>query len=158
MPGLELLLFDDAGNISRVESRAFNGLSNLRILRLNNNKISSLPNNVFDPLISLEELELGGNRFTRLPASFVQNPPCSLRTFDISGQRYPGILSVTIDGVEHHILATLPQPNTNGCGPDDGMRRLILDDVPMTQADLDLIEPYKRLETLSLANTGIDAA
>ena len=155
--GLELLLFDDAGNISRVERRAFNGLSDLRILRLNNNKISSLPDNVFDPLISLERLELGGNRFTRLPASFVQNPPCSLRTFDISGQGSPGILSVTIDGVEHHILATLPQPNTNGCGPDDGVRRLILDDVPMTQADLDLIEPYKKLETLSLANTGITA-
>ncbi len=155
--GLELLLFDDAGNISRVESRAFNGLSDLRILRLNNNKISSLPNNVFAPLVNLQILEIGGNRFTRLPASFVQNPPCSLRTFDISGQGSPGILSVTVDGVKHHILATLPQPNTNGCGTDDGIRHLILDDVPMTQADLDLIEPYKKLETLSLANTGITA-
>lgn len=154
---LKRLFFDDAGNISRVERGSFADLTELTLLNLSNNKITSLPDDIFDGLRNLEVLELGGNPLVRLPAGFVASPPCGLTTFDISGHGLGGIPTALIDGFERNILASLPQPGVNGCGPDQGIRHLILDDIPLTQADLDLIEPYKVLETLSVANTGITA-
>ena len=155
--GLKRLLFDDAGNITSVERGAFNGLTELTKLDLSNNKITSLPDDIFDPLTMLEEIELGGNPLVSLPAGFIASPPCGISTFDISSQRFEKIPTAVVNGVTYNILSTLPQPGVNGCGPDHGMRHLILDDIPLTQADLDLIEPYKALETLSVANTGITA-
>ena len=155
--GLKRLLFDDAGNITRVERGAFAGLTELTKLDLSNNKITSLPDDIFDPLTMLEELELGGNPLVSLPAGFIASPPCGISTFDISGRGFKQIPTAVVDGVTYNILSTLPQPGVNGCGPDQGMRHLILDDIPLTQADSDLIEPYKALETLSVANTGITA-
>ncbi len=146
-----------AGNITTVERGAFAGLTELTKLDLSNNKITSLPDDIFDPLTMLEELELGGNPLVSLPAGFIASPPCGMTTFDISGFEIKQIPMGVVDGVEYNILPTLPQPGVNGCGPDQGIRHLILDDIPLTQADLDLIEPYKALETLSVANTGITA-
>ena len=154
---LQRLYFDDIGNISRVEKDAFVGLTELTKLDMSNNKVTSLPDGVFRDLINLQVLELGGNPLARLPAEFIASPPCSIETFDISGGGFNKIPTAEIDGVTYNILATLPQPGVNGCGPDQGIRQLIMDDVPFTQADLDLIEPYKVLETLSLANTRITA-
>lgn len=154
---LQRLFFDDAGNISKVERRAFSGLTELTKLDLSNNRITTLPDDIFDGLTELEALELGGNPLVRLPAGLVASPPCGLTTFDISGHGFKGIPKAVVDGVEYNILSTLPQPGVNGCGLDQGLRHLILDDIPLTQADLDLIEPYKVLETLSLANTRITA-
>jgi len=154
---LQRLYFDDVGNIRTVERGAFAGLINLTKLVLSNNKITSLPDGVFSDLQRLEVLDLSGNSLANLPSEFVASPPCGITTFDISGQRFKKIPTAVVDGVNYNILTTLPQPGVNGCGPDDGIRHLILDDIPLTQADLDLIEPYKVLETLSLANTRITA-
>ena len=142
---LKRLFFDDAGNIARVERGAFTGLTELTNLDLSNNKITSLPDGVFSDLQKLEVLELGGNPLVNLPAEFIASPPCGITTFDISGQGFKNIPTAVVDGVEYNILSTLPQPGVNGCDPDDGIRHLILDDIPMTQGDLDLIEPYKVL-------------
>ena len=139
--GLKRLLFDDAGNITSVERGAFNGLTELTKLDLSDNKITSLPDDIFDPLTMLEEIELGGNPLVSLPAGFIASPPCGISTFDISGRGFKQIPTAVVDGVTYNILSTLPQPGVNGCGPDHGMRHLILDDIPLTQADLDLIEP-----------------
>ena len=154
---LKRLFFDDAGNIARVERGAFTGLTELTKLDLSDNKITTLPDGVLSDLQKLQALELGGNPLISLPADFIASPPCGISTFDISGQGFKNIPTAVVDGVEYNILSTLPQLGVNGCGPDDGIRHLVLDDIPMTQGDLDLIKPYKVLETLSLANTRITA-
>ncbi len=154
---LELLYFDDAGNIRRVERGAFNGLTNLRLLWLNDNKIMSLPHEVFRDLTMLEEIDLSDNPLRGLPTGFVTSPPCSLETLDISGLSLTEVPNAVVNGVEVSILSTLPQPGVNGCGTDQGIRHLHMDDIPLTQADLDAIEHYQVVETLSLANTGITA-
>ncbi len=154
---LQRLFVDHNTKVERVESRAFDDLTQLKRLTISDNKIRSLPDRIFEPLTELEHLDLSNNLITTLPDSFIASPPCSLHTLNIGGNRFRSVPAAEIDGINYNILSTLPQPNRNGCGPDEGINHIHLDDIPMTQDDLDLIEPYRVVETLSLANTGITA-
>ncbi len=154
---LERLIARNRTEIQQIERNAFADLTQLRVLSLANNRIASMPDNIFNPLTNLENLNLSDNLITTLPSSFIVAPPCSLHTLNIGGNRFRSVPTAEVNSVKHSILSTLPQPNINGCGPNDGIRHIHLDDIPITQADLDLIEPYKVVQTLSLANTGITA-
>ena len=61
----------------------FSGLSNLRFLSLDNNEVSTLPDNVFSNLSNLQTLSLGSNGLSTLPAN-VFSGLSSLRHLDLS--------------------------------------------------------------------------
>ncbi len=157
LTGLERLRVNYRTVVEQIESNAFADLTRLKLLNIANNLIETLPERVFEPLASLEHLDLSNNRVSALPGGFIASPPCSLQSLNIGGNRFRNVPTAEVDGIRRNLLSTLPQPNKNGCGPDEGIRHIHLDNIPITQAELDLIEPYSVVETLSLANTGITA-
>ena len=62
----ELILWHEG--ITSLKSGDFDGLSNLKTLRLDNNSLTSLPTDIFSGLSKLEELDISGNSLTTVPS------------------------------------------------------------------------------------------
>ena len=80
-----------SSSITALKPGDFEGLTALRILRLDDNALTSLPVGVFDGLTALEELVLAGNELTSLPA----------RVFN-------GLTTLTVLDLDSNALSTLP--------------------------------------------------
>uniref|UniRef100_A0A1B0AI47 Ig-like domain-containing protein n=1 Tax=Glossina pallidipes TaxID=7398 RepID=A0A1B0AI47_GLOPL len=68
-------LFLNENEISYVEESAFDGLKSLRFLYLNNNRISRLPSNIFQQLKQLEAIFIFNNKLTNVPANAFNRLP-----------------------------------------------------------------------------------
>ncbi len=96
MAELRLFIFSQS-RLTTLQAGDFDGLTNLRDLRLNRNWLEALPAGVFNGLNSLRTLRLSHNQLTILPAG-VFSGLTNLRTLSLS----------------HNQLATLPAGVFNG--------------------------------------------
>ncbi|KAI9587171.1 hypothetical protein GQX74_003018 [Glossina fuscipes] len=74
-------LFLNENEISYVEESAFDGLKSLRFLYLNNNRISRLPSNIFQQLKQLEAIYLDNNDIWQIDANTFSDLPRLNRLF-----------------------------------------------------------------------------
>ena len=83
-------LYLDNNRLSVLASGLFSGLSSLTTLGLDNNNLSRLPSNLFSGLNSLRYLHLGGSPLTSLPENIFSSLR-DLRYLDLSGNNFSSL-------------------------------------------------------------------
>ena len=114
---------------------AFDGLSNLRVLRMGSNSFTELPEDVFDGLANLELLSLGGNDLTELPED----------VFD-------GLSNLEILGLSSNDLSELPDGVFEGLA---NLRSLNLAYNDLSELPEDVFDGLANLESLYLNDNSL---
>lgn len=70
---IELFLFTN--KLINIDENAFYGLENVRLVHFTESSIKTLPSNIFHPLRSMKELVLSGNGIQRINAALFANNP-----------------------------------------------------------------------------------
>ncbi len=134
-------LFLDYNELAILPDRVFDGLSSVTTLTLNNNGLANLPAGIFDPLVKVGTLNINDNELNELPKRFTDNPPQTLRFFNVSDNP----------------ISALPAGFLGRLAP--GFTLLNLAGITLTEEDFDtIINDFTSLETLHLTDTGLDAA
>lgn len=107
--------------ITELQANDFRGLSSLRVLRLDDNSLATLPARIFSGLSALEELSLHGNSLSTLPDSVFRGLSAleELRLNENSLRELPepifdGLSSLRWLGLEDNSLNGLPQKVFSG--------------------------------------------
>ncbi|CAD5209047.1 unnamed protein product [Bursaphelenchus xylophilus] len=87
-------------NISRLENEALDQLQNLRILRLNRNRLTDLDQTLFARLIKLETLDLSQNFIKAVPSQLLVRLQ-SLRHLNLSRNSLLDLDSMVFAGLDH---------------------------------------------------------
>uniref|UniRef100_A0A3Q4IG39 LRRCT domain-containing protein n=1 Tax=Neolamprologus brichardi TaxID=32507 RepID=A0A3Q4IG39_NEOBR len=88
-----LYLFSNG--IEGLTAEDFNGLQNLNMLDLSQNKLTHLPNQVFEPLISLRNLDLSSNQITHISEELLKETP-GLIHLSLFSQLFPHLRKLTL--------------------------------------------------------------
>lgn len=148
-----LYLFSNG--IEGLTAEDFNGLQNLDMLDLSQNKLTHLPNRVFEPLISLRNLDLSSNQITHISEECFHGMKLLERLY-LYSNHIKTIHPAAFNGLDHLIELKL-QGNQLTSLPTLSMSHLLLLDLRFntlpTLGPSDLQTP--NLESLKLGGVGL---
>lgn len=146
-----------ANGIEGLSTEDFDGLENLEMLDLSQNKITELPDRVFEPLTSLRNLDLSSNQITHISEECFQGMALLERLY-LYSNNLETIHPTAFNGLEH-LLELKLQGNQLTSLPVLSMPRLLLLDlrfnVLSTLGPSDLQTP--NLESLKLGGVGLSS-
>lgn len=144
-----------ANGIESLAAEDFDGLENLEMLDLSQNKLTQLPDRVFEPLTSLRNLDLSSNLITHISEECFQGMALLERLYLYSNQ-IKTIHPAAFKGLEH-LLELKLQSNELTSLPALKMPRLLLLDLRFNVLPIlgpsDLQTP--NLESLKLGGMGL---
>ncbi|XP_028267217.1 vasorin b [Parambassis ranga] len=144
-----------ANGIESLTTEDFNGLENLEMLDLSQNKLTELPDRVFEPLTSLRNLDLSSNQITHISEESFQSMTLLERLY-LYSNHIKTIHPAAFNGLEH-LLELKLQGNQLASLPALSMPRLLLLDLRFnalpTLGPSDLQTP--NLESLKLGGVGL---
>nr|XP_057904764.1 vasorin b [Doryrhamphus excisus] len=148
-----LYLFSNG--IEGLSTEDFDGLGNLEMLDLSQNKLKELPDRVFEPLVSLRNLDLSANQITQISEECFQGMPLLERLY-LYSNHIKTIHPAAFDALEN-LLELKLQGNLLTSLPVLSMPRLLLLDLRFntipTLGASDLKTP--NLESLKLGGVGL---
>ncbi|XP_034075455.1 vasorin b [Gymnodraco acuticeps] len=155
MPSQTQSLYLFANGIESFTSEDFDGLENLEMLDLSQNKLTELTDRVFEPLTSLRNLDLSSNQITHISEECFQGMVLLERLY-LYSNHIETIHPAAFNGLEH-LLELKLQGNQLTSLPALSMPRLLLLDlrfnVLSTLGPSDLQTP--NLESLKLGGVGL---
>lgn len=144
-----------ANGIEGLTAEDFDGLKNLEMLDLSQNKLTELPDRVFEPLTSLKNLDLSSNQITHISEDCFQGMELLERLY-LYSNLIKTIHPAAFNGLEH-LLELKIQGNQLTSLPALSMPRLLLLDLRFnvlpTLGPSDLQTP--NLESLKLGGVGL---
>lgn len=144
-----------ANGIEGLTADDFDGLKNLEMLDLSQNKLTELPDRVFEPLTSLKNLDLSSNQITHISEDCFQGMALLERLY-LYSNLIKTIHPAAFNGLEH-LLELKIQGNQLTSLPALSMPRLLLLDLRFnvlpTLGPSDLQTP--NLESLKLGGVGL---
>ncbi|KAM8845473.1 vasorin b [Spinachia spinachia] len=144
-----------ANGIEDMTTKDFEGLENLEMLDLSQNKLTELADRVFEPLTSLRNLDLSSNQITHISEDCFQGMALLERLY-LSSNHIETIHPTAFNGLEH-LLELKLQGNQLTSLPALSMPRLLLLDLRFnvlpTLGPSDLQTP--NLESLKLGGVGL---
>lgn len=161
--------FWDLEHVTSLKSGDFEGLYNLKVLRLHDHRLTALPEDVFEDLHSLEELEIsiwvwgsyGVGGLTALPEN-VFDSLSNLKELDLDGNGLRTLPEDVFDGLDsleslnlgYTALATLPEDVFEGL---ENLQTLDLYVTALTALPEDLFDGLSSLQTLDLQRNNLTA-
>ncbi|KAM4717511.1 vasorin b [Anableps anableps] len=149
----DLYLF--ANGIEGIKAEDFNGLLNLEMLDLSQNKLTNLPERVFEPLSSLKNLDLSSNQITYISEECFHGMP-QLERLYLYSNHIEKIHPAAFNGLEH-LLELKLQGNALTSLPLLSLPRLLLLDLRFNF--LPSLNPSElqtpNLESLRLGGVGL---
>eukprot|EP00064_Thunnus_orientalis_P012364 superscaffoldBa00001888_g12399 len=144
-----------ANGIEGLSTEDFDGLQNLEMLDLSQNKLTELPDRVFEPLTSLRNLDLSSNQITHISEQCFQGMALLERLY-LYSNHIETIHPAAFKGLEH-LLELKLQGNQLTSLPTLSMPQLLLLDLRFnvlpTLGPSDLQTP--NLESLKLGGVGL---
>ncbi|KAG7242888.1 hypothetical protein INR49_018143 [Caranx melampygus] len=144
-----------ANGIEGLTAEDFDGLKNLEMLDLSQNKLTELPDRVFEPLISLKNLDLSSNQITHISEDCFRGMALLERLY-LYSNLIKTIHPAAFNGLEH-LLELKIQGNQLTSLPALSMPRLLLLDLRFnvlpSLGPSDLQTP--NLESLKLGGVGL---
>lgn len=148
-------LFLFSNGIERLSTDDFNGMDNLEMLDLSQNKLTELPDKVFEPLSTLRNLDLSSNQISYISEYCFQGLALLERLY-LYSNHIKSIHPAAFDGLEH-LLELKLQGNMLTAIPTLAMPRLLLLDLRFnvlpTLGPSDMQMP--NLESLKLGGVGL---
>uniref|UniRef100_A0A147B3N5 Vasorin n=1 Tax=Fundulus heteroclitus TaxID=8078 RepID=A0A147B3N5_FUNHE len=144
-----------ANGIEGIKAEDFDGLVNLEMLDLSQNKLTDLPERVFEPLSSLKNLDLSSNQITYISEKCFQGMP-QLERLYLYSNHIENIHPAAFNGLEH-LLELKLQGNMLTTLPFLSLPRLLLLDLRFNV--LPSLNPSElqtpNLESLKLGGVGL---
>ncbi|XP_040918769.1 vasorin b [Toxotes jaculatrix] len=155
VPPFTKSLYLFANGIESLTAEDFDGMENLEMLDLSQNKLTELPDRVFEPLTSLRNLDLSSNQITHISKECFQGMALLERLY-LYSNLIKTIHPAAFNGLEH-LLELKMQGNQLTSLPALSMPRLLLLDLRFnvlpTLGPSDLQTP--NLESLRLGGVGL---
>ncbi|XP_060945714.1 vasorin b [Limanda limanda] len=181
VPSYTKSLYLFANGIEGLTSEDFDGMENLEMLDLSQNKLTEIPDRVFEPLTSLRNLDLSSNQITHISEECFQGMVLLERLYLYSNliktihpaafNSLQHLLELKIQGNQLTSLPALSMPHLllldlrfnvlQTLGPSDlqtpNLESLKLGGVGLTSLDKDLISSLKNLHELDISGNQIDS-